>query len=404
MEVKMKRVILLVLDSVGIGALPDAGAYQDAGADTLGHIAAVTGGLHLVNLEKLGLGKIAPLPGVAANGLASGGYGKLAEQSAGKDTTTGHWEIAGIIKKTPFPTYPQGFPTTLMEQFSQITGKGVLGNKPASGTAIIEELGAAHLKTGKVIVYTSADSVLQIAAHEAVVPLEELYDICQKAREMLVGEHAVGRVIARPFTGAPGSFKRTANRRDFSLDPPEVTMLDRIKQAGYAVMGVGKISDIYNGRGITESRHTTGNMDSVAATLRFMKSNRPGLIFANLVEFDMNYGHRRDVTGYAAALRDFDLRLPELMDALRQNEVLMITADHGCDPTWQGTDHTREYTPLLVYGPKIKPNVNLGIRKSFADIAATITELLAVEPVAHGESFARQILQYTKKLQTRHSG
>jgi phosphopentomutase len=292
----------------------------------------------------------------------------------------------------------------LMEQFSQITGKGVLGNKPASGTAIIEELGAAHLKTGKVIVYTSADSVLQIAAHEAVVPLEELYDICQKAREMLVGKHAVGRVIARPFTGAPGSFKRTANRRDFSLDPPEVTMLDRIKQAGYAVMGVGKISDIYNGRGITESRHTTGNMDSVAAILRFMKSNRPGLIFANLVEFDMNYGHRRDVTGYAAALRDFDRRLPELMDALRQNEVLMITADHGCDPTWQGTDHTREYTPLLVYGPKIKPNVNLGIRKSFADIAATITELLAVEPVAHGESFARQILQYTKKLQTRHSG
>jgi phosphopentomutase len=388
-----KRVILLVLDSVGIGALPDAGDYHDAGADTLGHIAAALGGLRLANLEKLGLGKIAPLQGVAADGSALGGYGKLAEQSAGKDTTTGHWEIAGIIKKTPFPTYPQGFPTTLMEQFSQIIGRGVLGNKPASGTAIIEELGAVHLKTGKVIVYTSADSVLQIAAHEAVVPLEELYDICQKARKLLNGEHAVGRVIARPFTGVPGSFKRTVNRRDFSLDPVEVTMLDRIKQAGYAVMGVGKISDIYNGRGLTESQHTTGNMDSVTATLHFMKVNRPGLIFTNLVEFDMNYGHRRDVDGYAAALRDFDRRLPELMTALQPNDVLMITADHGCDPTWKGTDHTREYVPLLVYGSKIKPDVNLGVRESFADIAATITELLAVEPVAHGRSFVGQMLK-----------
>jgi phosphopentomutase len=388
-----KRVILLVLDSVGIGALPDAGDYHDAGADTLGHIAAALGGLRLANLEKLGLGKIAPLQGVAADGSALGGYGKLAEQSAGKDTTTGHWEIAGIIKKTPFPTYPQGFPTTLMEQFSQIIGRGVLGNKPASGTAFIEELGAVHLKTGKVIVYTSADSVLQIAAHEAVVPLEELYDICQKARKLLNGEHAVGRVIARPFTGVPGSFKRTVNRRDFSLDPVEVTMLDRIKQAGYAVMGVGKISDIYNGRGLTESQHTTGNMDSVTATLHFMKVNRPGLIFTNLVEFDMNYGHRRDVDGYAAALRDFDRRLPELMTALQPNDVLMITADHGCDPTWKGTDHTREYVPLLVYGSKIKPDVNLGVRESFADIAATITELLAVEPVAHGRSFVGQMLK-----------
>ena len=302
----IRRVILIVLDSVGIGAAPDAAVYNDQGADTLGHIAESIENLRLPNMEKMGLGKIRELKGLKPDLKAIGAYGKLSELSSGKDTTTGHWEIAGIILDKPFPTYPDGFPEEIINKFVEETGRGVLGNKAASGTAIIDELGEEHLKTGKLIVYTSADSVFQIAAHEEVIPPEELYDICRKARRILTGEHAVGRVIARPFIGVPGNFKRTERREDFSLEPVADTMLDNIKAAGYSVMGVGKISDIFAGKGLTNSNHTVGNMESVDAIISFMKQNKPGLIFANLVEFDMIYGHRRDVGGYARALMDFD--------------------------------------------------------------------------------------------------
>lgn len=389
----IRRVILIVLDSVGIGAAPDAAVYNDQGADTLGHIAESIENLQLPNMEKMGLGKIRPLKGLKPDLKAIGAYGKLSELSSGKDTTTGHWEIAGIILDKPFPTYPDGFPEEIINKFVEETGKGVLGNKAASGTAIIDELGEEHLKTGKLIVYTSADSVFQIAAHEEVIPPEELYDICRKARRILTGEHAVGRVIARPFIGVPGNFKRTERREDFSLEPVADTMLDNIKAAGYSVMGVGKISDIFAGKGLTNSNHTVGNMESVDAIISFMKQNKPGLIFANLVEFDMIYGHRRDVEGYAQALMDFDERIPEIIGAMNEDDVLMITADHGCDPTYRGTDHTREYIPLLIYGEKIKADVDLKVRKTFSDIAATITDLLNVEYSGQGSSFKEMILK-----------
>jgi len=388
----VNRIILIVLDSVGIGALPDAAKYGDEGANTLQHIAKGVGGLKLPNLENLGLGKISPLKGMDDRITAQGVFGKMAEASVGKDTTTGHWEIAGIILKEPFPTYPDGFPEEIIEQFKQEIGRDILGNKPASGTKIIEELGEEHLQTGKPIVYTSADSVFQIAAHEEVIPVTELYEMCKIARKLLTGKHAVGRVIARPFVGKPGSFTRTGRREDFSLTPPEDTMLDKIVNGEKTVLAVGKIIDIFAGKGISESNHTISNLECIDATLEYMKLNQSGLIFTNLVEFDMVYGHRRDVEGYYQALKDFDTRLPDIISRLREDDILVITADHGCDPTHKGTDHTREYVPLLIYGKKVKRDYNLQVRSTFADLAQTITELLGVEGVENGTSFAKEII------------
>ena len=388
----INRAIIVVLDSVGIGELPDAKDYGDLGADTLGNIAKEMNGLNLPNLEKLGLGKIKDIKGLDSNLEAQGAYGKMAEASVGKDTTTGHWELAGLISKSPFPTYPDGFPDEVIGEFEKQIGSEILGNKAASGTVIIEELIDEHLKTENPIVYTSADSVFQIAAHEDVIPVEELYDMCRKARKILTGKHGVGRVIARPFVGEPGNLERTERRKDFSLKPPEDTLLDNIKKAGKKVQGVGKIDDIFAHRGLTESNHTIDNMEGVDAVLDFMEKGSEGLIFANLVEYDMTYGHRRDVEGYAQALEDFDQRLPEITDKLNDHEVLFITADHGCDPTYEGTDHTREYVPLLVYGNNIKENYDINTRDSYADLAATITELLSVEKPKDGESFKNLIL------------
>ncbi|MDN5364282.1 MAG: phosphopentomutase [Eubacteriales bacterium] len=389
-EVDRLKVTVIVLDSVGAGALPDAAEFGDEGVDTLGHIAAVTD-LRLPNLQQLGLGNLHPIRGVEPVPAPRAAFGKMAEKSRGKDTTTGHWEICGLILDKPFPTYPNGFPPDLIAAFERAIGRRVLGNKVASGTAIIEELGAEHMRTGYPIVYTSADSVFQVAAHEEVIPLDELYRICSIARELLTGPHAVARVIARPFVGRPGNFRRTYNRRDFSLAPPAPTLLDRLKEAGYAVVGIGKIEDIFAGRGLTRAVHTEGNMDGVDKTLNFMQEDMEGLIFTNLVDYDSLYGHRNDPEGYARALMDFDRRVPELLAALSPGDLLVITADHGCDPVSPGTDHTREYVPLLVYGSRVKAGYNLGIRETFADLGATVAEIFGVSlPV--GRSFAGEIL------------
>ncbi len=389
---KIKRVILVVLDSVGIGALPDAEEYDDLGANTLVHIAEKMYGLDLLNLEKLGLGKITPVPGLEGDISAIASYGKMAAASKGKDTTTGHWELSGIILEEPFPTYPDGFPDDIIEKFKEAIGRDILGNKAASGTKIIEELGQEHIDTAKPIVYTSADSVFQIAAHEDVIPIEELYKMCKKARNILTGEDAVGRVIARPFIGKQGNFKRTERREDFSLEPTAPTMLDKITASGQSVYAVGKIIDIFAGKGISKSNHTVDNMDTVDAMLNYLQEMEAGLLFANLVEFDMTYGHRRDVEGYDQALIDFDDRLPEIYDSMNDTDVLIITADHGCDPTFKGTDHTREYVPLLIYGQAIKKNNHLGVRETFADLASTITDILGVDIVKNGESFKEAII------------
>lgn len=386
-----KRIILIVMDSVGIGELPDAAEYGDQGAATLQHTAAEVGGLKLPNLEKMGLGKIAEIKGLASDLKAEAVYGKAAEKSKGKDTTTGHWELAGLVSETPFPTYPAGFPAAIMTEFEEAIGRGTLGNKPASGTVIIEELGPKHLATGKPIVYTSADSVFQIAAHEAVIPVEKLYDYCQQAREILQGEDAVARVIARPFVGQAGDFTRTKRRKDFSLTPPEPTILDYLKEAGLTVNAVGKITYIFNHRGISNSVTTADNMEGVDQTIEFLDQTEKGLIFTNLVDFDQNYGHRRNAQGYAAALKDFDQRLPELKAAMRDQDLLIITADHGCDPTHQGTDHTREYIPLLLYGKNLKADYDLKIRDSFSDLAALIAENFNLEADIAGESFLTEI-------------
>ncbi|MEQ6358130.1 phosphopentomutase [Thermoanaerobacter thermohydrosulfuricus] len=385
-----KRVILIVLDSVGVGELPDAYKFGDEGSNTLGHVTEKTG-IGLPNMGKLGLGNIIPLKSVPENPNAVGGYGKMAEKSAGKDTTTGHWEIAGLITEKPFPTYPHGFPEEIIKEFEKRIGRKVLGNKPASGTEIIKELGEEHVKTGYPIVYTSADSVFQVAAHEDVIPLEELYRICEIAREILKGDHALGRVIARPFTGTPGNFVRTGNRRDFSLKPFEPTILDMLKEAGYEVFAIGKIEDIFAGQGITEKNHTTNNDEGITATIKAMDEIKNGLIFTNLVDFDMLYGHRNDVEGYAKALTHFDNRLPEIMGKLTKEDLLIITADHGCDPTTPSTDHSREYVPLLVYSPSMKHGVNLGVRSTYSDVAATIAEIFKVGPTKHGTSFLKEL-------------
>ena len=387
----MKRIFLIVLDSFGIGQMPDAAAFGDVDVNTLAACAS-SRELHIPNMIAAGLGSI---DGVTClpKAAPAGAVARLTEASMGKDTTIGHWEIAGIVSPDPLPTYPQGFPEEVLEPFRAATGRGVLANAPWSGTAVIEKYGQEHMRTGDLIVYTSADSVFQIAAHEDIVPPEQLYEYCRIARKILQGKHGVGRVIARPFVGQPGSFKRTANRHDFSLEPPKQTLPEAVKEAGLASIGVGKIHDIFAGQGLTEHVYNKSNADGMAHTMRYAAQDFKGLCFVNLVDFDMQYGHRRDIDGYARALNEFDAWLPRLMEQLTDEDVVMITADHGCDPAYTATtDHTREYVPLMVLGKGVKP-VNLGTRESFADIAATVAELLNVPLDTPGKSFAQEILR-----------
>ena len=387
----MKRVIILVLDSVGLGELPDAYKYNDEGSNTLGNIAKAVDGFKLPNLQMLGLGNIDNIVGYAREDNPIGSYGRMKEKSNGKDTTTGHWEMTGIVLDKPFPTYPNGFPKELIDKFEKAIGTKVLGNYPASGTVIINELGDSHVKTGYPIVYTSADSVFQIAAHEEVIPIDKLYEMCQIARDMLKGEHAVGRVIARPFIGKSGNYTRTTNRHDFSLDPVRRTVLDACVDKGFRVKGVGKIQDIFNKKGITDTVHTKDNMDGVDKTIDYMNEEFDGVIFTNLVDFDMQFGHRNDILGYANALTLLDNRIPEILENLKDGDILIITADHGCDPTVKGTDHTREYVPLLVFGNKLKKGINLGTRDGFIDLAETISEYLSLGETFGGKSFLNDL-------------
>lgn len=389
----INRVIAIVLDSVGIGEAPDAADFNDVGSNTLSNIARAVGGLILPNMEKMGLGNIAPVGGITPQSAPTAAFGKMAEVSPGKDTTTGHWELMGIHLKQPFPLYPGGFPPEVMDAYELKSGRGWIGNYPASGTVIIEELGKEHLDTGKTIVYTSGDSVFQIAAHEEIIPVPELYRICQIARDILRGDNEVSRVIARPFIGEPGAFTRTANRKDFSVVPPEPTLLDILKDTGLMTHAVGKIDDIFDNVGITSAVHTKNNIDGVDQTLEAMRDRlERGLIFTNLVDFDANFGHRNNPEGYANALVEFDQRLPELLTALRDDDLLILTADHGNDPTTPSTDHSREFVPILLTGKYIQPGVNIGIRDTFADMAATIADLLGVNPPSQGVSFKDLIL------------
>lgn len=385
------RVFLVVLDGVGIGALPDAADYGDRGSHTLRHVSEAAGGLRLPTLERLGLGRIDAIPGVRALGDPRGGYGRMAERSKGKDSTTGHWEMAGIVSERPFPTYPHGFPAELLERFSRAVGRGWLGNEAASGTEIIARLGEEHQRSGKLIVYTSADSVFQIAAHEQTVPLDELYGACRIARGMLTGEHAVGRVIARPFVGRPGSYTRTSNRRDFSLEPPAGTLLDRLVERRLPVLTIGKVSELFAGRGVTEAFHTNDNGEGETLLCDLARRSGEGLVFANLVDFDQQYGHRNDPHGFRRALEQFDGRAAELTGSLRSDEMCLITADHGNDPTTPSTDHSREYVPLLVAGPRVRAGADLGTRETFADIAATLCEMFGAPRPAAGTSFLREV-------------
>jgi phosphopentomutase len=383
------RVIWIVLDSVGIGAMPDAAEYGDAGSDTLGNIARLRG-LALPNLCRLGLANIKPLAGLDPAASPAGAYGRCALASPGKDTTTGHWEMAGIHLEKPFPLYPHGFPREIMDEFERSIGRRALGNKAASGTEIIKELGAEHMRTGSPIVYTSADSVFQIAAHEDVIPLWELYKICETARGILRGPHEVGRVIARPFTGAPGAFTRTANRKDYAVPPPRGMLLDRLEERDVEVYSVGKIFDVFLGRGIRQHVKTKNNDDGMAKTMEAMKDQPRGLIFVNLVDFDQQYGHRNDVEGYAAALEQFDRWLPLFLEELRGADLAIITADHGCDPTTPSTDHSREYVPLLVYGPKAQAGVNLDLRATLSDLGQTVAENFRTS-IGRGTSFLSSV-------------
>jgi phosphopentomutase len=388
---KFKRIFCIVLDSVGIGALPDAGEYGDLGSHTLGHIADKVG-LALPNLQRLGLGNIESIKGIAPHERPKAHYGKMAEISVGKDTTTGHWELMGLKVSIPFKTYPNGFPIELIRRFEEATGRKVIGNKPASGTEILDELGEEQMKTGAWIVYTSADSVFQIAAHEEIIPLEELYRGCEIARQLtLEPEFAVGRVIARPYVGKPGSFERTPNRRDYSVKPPEPTVMNHLLDADYDVLAIGKISDIFASEGISESIHTKSNQDGINETINALNRSFTGFCFTNLVDFDSKYGHRRDPEGYAKALEEFDQRLPEILSQVKEGDLLIITADHGNDPTHTGTDHTREYVPILLYTTGIETGKSIGIRTTFSDVAATIAENFGVKTPVHGTSFLQQI-------------
>lgn len=387
----IRKITIVVLDGTGIGALPDAGRYGDEGSNTLGNLSEAVGGLKVPHLQQLGLGNIGPIKGVPPATKPVAAWGKMAERSPGKDTTTGHWEIAGVILDRPFPVYPNGFPPEIITAFEKRIGRRVLGNKPASGTAIIEELGAEHMRTGYPIVYTSADSVFQIAAHEEVIPVAELYRMCEIARSILTGEHAVARVIARPFVGQPGNFRRTERRHDFSLPPPRPTLLEALTARGYTVAGIGKVSDIFAGRGITQSIPVKNNTENIRRTIEAVREMVPGIVFTNLVDFDTLYGHRNDPVGFARALEEFDAALPELMAAVAPDGALFITADHGCDPTTPSTDHSREYVPLLVWGPRLRGGVALGVRATFADVAATIAEFFGFTWDV-GESFAQLLV------------
>ena len=387
----MKRVFLIVLDSFGIGQMPDAEKFGDVNVNTLASCVS-SAKLRIPNMIAAGLGNIDGVSCLPKVDAPAGAIARLTEASMGKDTTIGHWEIAGIVSPEPMPTYPEGFPEEVLKPFREQTGRGVLANAPWSGTAVIDAYGEEHMKTGDLIVYTSADSVFQIAAHEDIVPPEQLYEYCRIARNILRGKHGVGRVIARPFIGTPGNFKRTANRHDFSLEPPKKTLLDAVKEAGLDSIGVGKIYDIFAGIGTTEHVYNQSNANGLEHTDRYAARDFSGLCFVNLVDFDMQYGHRRDIDGYANALTEFDSWLGEFLPKLGEEDIVMITADHGCDPGYSATtDHTREYVPLLILGKAVKP-VNLGTRTSFADIAATVAELLHISLDTPGESFAKDIL------------
>jgi phosphopentomutase len=383
--------MVIVLDGVGAGQAPDAAAYGDAGANCLTNTARAVGALALPALGSLGLGNITPIAGTPPTPETRGAYGRLIERAAGKDSTTGHWELMGLTLTRPLPTYPRGFPAELVARFEAAIGRGTLGNKPASGTAIIEELGAEHLRTGKPILYTSADSVFQLATHEEVIPIEELYRMCELARGLLTGEHAVGRVIARPFIGTPGHFTRTPRRRDFSLEPPAPTVLDSLKDAGYDVIGVGKIEDLFVMRGLTRSTHPGTNQGSMETALAALNEPFRGLLFVNLVDMDQTYGHRRNPAGYAQALREFDAWLPQALGLLGPRDAVFITGDHGTDPTFTGTDHTRETVPILVAGGPVAAGVDLGARGSFAFLGATLAVVFGVAGPASGTSLARTV-------------
>jgi len=385
------RIFLVVLDGVGIGELPDAEDYGDRGSATLLHVAQAVRGLRLPHLEAVGLGCLLDLPGVRAVASPTGARARLAEQSKGKDSTTGHWELAGVVSERAFPTYPHGFPDELLHRLAPKIGREWMGNVVGSGTDVIARFGAEHEKSCRPSVYTSADSVFQIAAHEQTIPLERLYEICRIVRANLPPEHAVGRVIARPFVGAPGDYRRTPNRRDFSLEPPEPTLLDRLTAAGQPVVTVGKVDDLFAGRGVTEAIHTKNNSEGEDVLVSLARRPGQGLVFANLVDFDQLYGHRNDVPGFARALEQFDERLEELLAHLRSDEMCWITADHGNDPTTPSTDHAREYTPLLIAGPRVRPGVDLGTRETFADVGATLADLFGVTAPRWGRRFRREV-------------
>lgn len=385
---QFKRVHIIVLDSLGIGEAPDANKFEDSGADTFGHIAEACGGLHIPNLAQMGVANIRPLEGVSPAQKPIAYYGKMQEASNGKDTMTGHWEMMGLFIEAPFRVFPDGFPAELISRIETKTGRKVIGNKAASGTGIIDELGSEQLKSGALIVYTSADSVLQIAAHEEVVPLQELYEICKFCREITLAEpYKLGRIIARPYVGKPGSFTRTANRHDYALKPFAPTALSNLKDAGYAVLALGKISDIYDGEGITKAIRTVSNQDGMNKLLTVLEEEFKGLSFLNLVDFDALYGHRRNAKGYGQAIEEFDVQLAEVLDKLTDEDLLIITADHGNDPTYRGTDHTREYVPLLAYSPRFSGGSELTVRKTFADIGATVADNFAVKLPGYGTSF-----------------
>lgn len=383
-----------MLDGVGIGELPDASLYADEGSNTLANTAEAVGGLAMPNLASLGLGNIGPIKGIAPAATPKASFGKMAEVSKGKDSTTGHWEIAGLILEKEFPTFPDGFPAALMESFLKETGcKGFLGNKTASGTAIIQELGAEHLRTGFPIVYTSADSVFQIAAHESIIPLERLYDICQRTRDRVcIGDAAVGRVIARPFVGSRVSFSRTTNRRDFSLLPPSDTVLDLLQKSGIDTISIGKVDDLFAGRGLNKKLHTKSNAEGIESIIREASGMDRGLVFANLVDFDTLYGHRNDPQGFAGALTAFDHELPRIIETIREGDLLILTADHGNDPVTPSTDHSREYVPVLCYNPSKKAGTNIGTRATFADLGKTVAEFFGVKNTLAGTSFLKQVM------------
>jgi phosphopentomutase len=387
-----KRIFLIVMDSVGIGEAPDAKKFGDEGSDTFGHIAEKMDGLHMPNMAKLGLSNIREIKGIPVQDEPLAYYTKMQEASNGKDTMTGHWEIMGLHIETPFKVFPDGFPKELLDEIEKRTGRGILGNKPASGTEILDELGEEHMKTGKLIIYTSADSVLQIAAHEEIVPIDELYKICEIARELTLDEkYMVGRIIARPFVGEPGNFTRTSNRHDYALKPFERTVMNELSDSGLDVIAIGKISDIYDGEGVTQSLRTKSNMDGMDKLVETLDMDFTGLSFLNLVDFDALFGHRRDPIGYGKALEEYDARLPEVFEKLTDDDLLIITADHGNDPVHPGTDHTREYVPLLVYNKKMDGGEELPLRSTFADVGATVADNFNVTPPKHGKSFLAEI-------------